>query len=321
MDASVIVATRNRAQFLSALLDALAEQTLPADTSWELIVVDNGSTDTTAQVLMQEQGRGRLPLLPLQEAIPGKSRALNLAMARARGRLWIFTDDDVLPEPGWLGAYLDAARRHPTITGFAGRVLPKWLGELPGWLHTEGDFAMPRGITNTRDFGPDEHLLPGDVIPGGVNTALRADAARRNGEFRVDMGPGTSIPYAEDTDFMGRYAKSGGGFWYVPRAVLHHCNVPERMTKAYVMRWAYQAARCQVLGAAARKDAVTSTAGVPNYLWRQVAERGVAWLFELRPMHRIMRGLRFNTTRGQIRGYRELQDPRQRDGSDKKLRG
>lgn len=306
MDASVIVATRNRSRFLGALLDALAGQALPAGTSWELLVVDNGSSDDTAHVLAQEIDRGRLPLLALSEPTPGKSRALNLAMARARGDLWVFTDDDVLPEPEWLGAYIDAARRHPNIDGFAGRVLPKWLGELPEWLHTEGPFAMPRGITNTRDFGLDEHRLPREVIPGGVNTALRADAARLNGEFRVDVGPGTSIPYAEDTDFMGRYTQRGGEFWYVPQALLHHCNIPERMTKAYVMRWAYQAARCQVLTATLRADGVPRIAGVPNYLWRQLVERGLTWLLEPRPMHRLMSGLRLNTTIGQIRGYREL---------------
>lgn len=311
MDASVIVATRNRSRFVSALLDALAAQVLPAGTSWELLVVDNGSTDDTAQVLAQELDRGRLPLLALLEPTPGKSRALNLAMARARGDLWVLTDDDVLPHPEWLGAYIDAARRHPNIDGFAGRVLPKWLGDLPGWLHVEGPFAMPRGITNTRDFGLDEHRLPREVIPGGVNTALRADAATRNGEFRVDVGPGTPIPYAEDTDFMGRYTQGGGEFWYVPKALLHHCNIPERMTKAYVMRWAYQAARCQVLTATLRANGVPRIAGVPNYLWRQLVERGLAWLLEPRPMHRLMLGLRLNTTLGQIRGYRELKNSRE----------
>jgi len=125
MDASVIVATRNRSLFLGALLDAFARQTLPTGTSWELLVVDNGSTDDTADVLAQELDRGRLPLLALREPVPGKSRALNLAMARARGDLWVFTvrwprDPQVAGRPAWLAAYRGALCHAPRDHQHAG---------------------------------------------------------------------------------------------------------------------------------------------------------------------------------------------------------
>ena len=305
MDLSLIVATRNRAGSLSSLFDALARQQLPPGVEWEFVIVDNGSTDSTKLCISDEQQCGRLPLAPQVEPQPGKSRALNLAMRHARGRLWLFTDDDVLPDPLWIASYLEAARQHPARNGFAGRVLPKWMGPLPPWLHTDGEFAVPRGITNTRDFGLEPHLLPPEVIPGGVNTALRADAAQLIGHFRVDLGPGTTNPYAEDTEFMRRFVAHHGPFWYVPQALLFHCNIPERMTKEYILRWAYEAARCQVLGLGGVDDA-PRTAGVPNYLWRQAAQRSLATLIEVRPLHRLKLGLGLRTTLGQIRGYRDL---------------
>lgn len=305
MDASVIVATRNRSGFLAALLDALAKQQVPEGVVWELLIVDNGSGDATPQVLAHELSIGRLPLTPLCEPIPGKSRALNLAMGRARGDLWIFTDDDVLPEPAWLAAYIDAAQRHPAVQGFAGRVLPKWLGPLPPWLHTEGPFAVPRGITNTRDFGTDESPLPREVIPGGVNTALRSAAARQAGLFRVDLGPGTSVPYAEDTEYMKRVIEACGPFLYVPGAMLHHCNVPERMTKAYVLRWLREAARSQVLSSSSPALNSAAIHGVPRYLLRQVSQRFVSWALEPRPLPRFRRAMHLHTSIGQIRGHLE----------------
>ena len=70
----------------------------------------------------------------------------------------MFTDADVEPEPVWLKSYIDASLSHPEIDEFAGKVLAKWLGDLPGWLHTEGPFAVPCGITNIRDFGSEKNV-------------------------------------------------------------------------------------------------------------------------------------------------------------------
>ncbi|ANE57096.1 glycosyltransferase family A protein [Methylomonas sp. DH-1] len=306
LNASVIISTRNRAHILPRLFDALADMRLAANTSWELLLIDNGSTDNTAQVVADEAAAGRLPLLMLSEPIPGKSRALNRAMRAARGELLVFTDDDVEPSPAWLQAYIDAAAQHPEFDGFAGKVLPKWLGQIPDWLHTEGPFALPRGITNTRDFGDAQGVLAIDVIPGGVNTALRSGAAARNGWFREDLGPGTTIPFTEDTDYMRRYRAGGGTFWYVPDALLFHCNIPERMTKDYVRHWMHEVARCQIL-AFGKKPAGKCLAGVPLYLWRQWIARGLCSCLEPRPDQRLQLQMKWRFTAGEIRGYRELQ--------------
>ncbi|MCQ8181440.1 glycosyltransferase [Methylomonas sp. SURF-1] len=311
LNASVIISTRNRAQILPRLFDALAGMRLTADVRWELLLIDNGSTDDTAQVIADEISTGRLPLQMLSEPIPGKSRALNRAIREARGKLLVFTDDDVEPSPAWLQAYIDAAAQHPEIDGFAGKVLPKWLGKIPDWLHTEGPFSLPRGITNTRDFGDNESLLANDVIPGGVNTALRSAAAARNGWFREDLGPGTTIPFTEDTDYMRRYREGGGTFWYVPNALLFHCNVPERMTKGYVRHWMYEVARCQVL-AFGKKPAGKCLAGVPLYLWRQWIARGLRSCLEPRPDQRLQLQMKRCFTAGEICGYRQLQAFRDR---------
>lgn len=305
LNATVIISTRNRASILPRLFDALALQILPSTSRWEFILVNNGSTDNTSAVINAEILRHRLPLVSLFEALPGKSRALNLAIKQARGELLIFTDDDVEPEPAWLQAYIDASLSQPDIDGFAGKVLPKWLGELPSWLHTEGPFALPRGITNTRDFGCEQKMLPDEIIPGGVNTALRKSAVAKSGWFRVELGPGTDIPFAEDTDYMRRYRQAGGSFLYVPSALLHHCNAPERMTKNYVTDWMYQVGRCEILAFNNTFNS-RSVAGIPLYLLRQAIERTLIWWLEPRPQHRFQKKMKWMLVAGKIQGYRQL---------------
>jgi glycosyltransferase involved in cell wall biosynthesis len=304
-NATVIISTRNRAGILPRLFDALALQILPSTSQWEFILVNNGSTDQTSAVINAEILRQRLPLTSLLEALPGKSRALNLAIKQARGELLIFTDDDVEPEPAWLQSYIDASLSHPDIDGFAGKVLPKWLGELPSWLHTEGPFALPRGITNTRDFGDKPKILSDEVVPGGVNTALRKSAVTTTGWFRIELGPGTDIPFAEDTDYMRRYQQAGGRFLYLPSALLHHCNAPERMTKNYVTNWMYQVGRCEIL-AFNNTFKPRSVAGIPIYLLRQAVERAIIWWLEPRPQHRFQKKMQWMLVAGKIQGYRQL---------------
>jgi len=305
LNASVIISTRNRASILPRLFDALAAMRLNNETRWELLMVDNGSSDDTVAVISAEAERGRLPVHCVSEPIPGKSRALNRAIKQAQAELLVFTDDDVEPQATWLQAYIDAAALHPEIDGFAGKVLPKWLGDIPAWLHTEGEFALPRGITNTRDFGMSQQILDEQAIPGGVNTALRAEAVAKNGWFREELGPGTSVPFTEDTEYMGRFRRGGGEFWYVPEALLYHCNIPERMTKAYVCRWMFDVARCQVL-AYADVPAGKNIAGIPLYLLRHYLSRIVSFWLEPREQQRLQKKMKWMFTAGEIAGYRQL---------------
>lgn len=305
LNASVIISTRNRAYQLPLLFSALSLMEIPPHLSWELIIIDNGSNDDTSAVISAEIKKNRLPVVLLSEPIPGKSRALNLGITKTNSELIIFTDDDVEPDPLWLKSYIEASHKYPEIDGFAGKVIPRWLGKSPEWLHTKGEFALPRGITNTRDFGNKMHILPDDIIPGGVNTALRRCVLSKTGAFRVELGPGTLVPFAEDTEYMWRYKARGGKFLYVPKALLYHCNIPERMTKSYVNNWMFEVARCQVL-AFETSVKYKTISGIPTYLIRQCIERFITWIFEPRSNQRLQKKMKLFHTFGKINGYRQL---------------
>src|SRR4051812_20676605 len=102
LDASVLIATRNRPAQLAETLGYLARQASDG-VRFEVIVADNGGDAATAAVLAD--ARAALDVVAVVEPRPGKNRALNRALPRARGALLVFTDDDVEPRAGWLAAH------------------------------------------------------------------------------------------------------------------------------------------------------------------------------------------------------------------------
>lgn len=115
---TVLLATKNRAQLLSRVLESFCSLETP-DSGWKLVVVDNGSTDESTKVL--ESFRGRLPLQALIEANPGKNSALNAGLRFIEGDLTVLTDDDVFPRSDWLVQLRKAANAHPEFTMFGGQ--------------------------------------------------------------------------------------------------------------------------------------------------------------------------------------------------------
>jgi glycosyltransferase involved in cell wall biosynthesis len=134
LDVSILLSTRNRVHVLARTLEAFRALDT-RDLTWELVAVNNGSSDSTAGVLAR--ARESLPLVALSEPVPGKNRALNRALAIARGRRLIFIDDDVLPSHGWVAEYEAAARRWPEHSIFAGPIRPAMPPGAPPVLADE----------------------------------------------------------------------------------------------------------------------------------------------------------------------------------------
>lgn len=295
MDASIILATRDRAKLLAQTLEHLESQEAPG-IRWEVVVVDNGSTDDTPAVL--ERAAARLPLVKLAEPRPGKNRALNRALELARGELLLFTDDDVIADPHWVAEMVGASRRWPGAAVFGGRVDLVYPPGTPDWLRDPTHPAL-----NFGRYTLAEPEGPVGVPPTGANFAVRR-AALAGIRFREDIGPDGTRDYAmgSETALILQLEHAGATIVYVPRAVVHHVVRRRQLATGQLLCRSYRLGRGEVRWASLASRPSVRVLGVPRYLWRQVAVSGIHWMASAlfgRP-RRLAAGLEFCRTLGHM---------------------
>lgn len=210
--ASFIVCTRNRAQALEACIRSIEAASLAhGSMTSELVVVDNGSTDDTAERLARIVATSSITIIPVVERRRGLAAARNAGMERSRGRILIFIDDDCEVDLH----YLRDLERHyaggERLVIRGGRVELGDARDLP--------FTIKRSPEPAR-FTPDVH--PGGFILG-CNMTMHREVARRVGRFDERFGAGSALQSAEDTDYLVRAFKLGIPVEYVPDMnVLHY---------------------------------------------------------------------------------------------------
>ena len=222
---SVIIPTRNRARSLKVLLDSLQNAARPSSTEIEIIVVNNGSTDETSQILNEEAAIARpLDLVVLHQPIPGKANAINLALTVAQGEILMIVDDDVSIHPQCLVKHLDAYEQG-SFSALQGKVQPG--------RDLKGQCADPSQLQKYNiplvDYGDEIIQIQGLT---GTNMSFKREVLERIGAFDVRLGPGAS-GFSEDTEFSMRIRRAGFKIGYTPLAIVYHELNPERYGRAY----------------------------------------------------------------------------------------
>jgi len=250
--ATVAIVTRNRAAALDRALHAHAQLEVPAGLAWEVVVVDNASTDDTPAVL--DRHAGRLPLRRFVEREPGVSAGRNRAVAEARGEYLLWIDDDAVPERGWLAAYAAAFTRWPNAALLGGPIDVAFDAPLPDWFQRAWPRVAP--VFGYRDLGPEPLLLPPreNMLPFGTNYVTRA-ADQRRFVYDVTLGRHPAFPGRgqEETDLMLAMLQSGLEGRWVPDAKVTHCKGLDRVTTGFLAsHWeeygAYRGQRRPVAG-------------------------------------------------------------------------
>jgi len=235
--ATVLICTYNRARALGEALDSLGRMTVPAALTWDVLVVDNNSSDDTAAVVRQRQSAFPVPLHYLHEPRQGKSYALNTGLAAGRSAFVVFTDDDVLVEPGWLEAAIAPMLADPSIDYTGGPVSPIWEAPCPPWLDRHhGDLW---GTIAIQDHGPSPFVYEErQRVPLGANMAVRRALIDSVGGFDPAFGrTGTSLLGQEQAEFFFRTRAHGARGAYAPDMKLHHHVPASRLTRRYFRRW------------------------------------------------------------------------------------
>jgi glycosyltransferase involved in cell wall biosynthesis len=235
---SVAVITFNRSRQLRQALGGIVRQDYPAD-RWELLVIDNNSTDDTRDVIASFVTASPAPRRIL-ETRQGLDYGRNRAVEEAKGDLIVLVDDDILVEPDWLSqlvAPFSSESAHK-IGVVGGEVIPVFPDGIPAWQ--EGTHR-PLGFRS--DPGP----LPPNQAPMGANFAFPKWVFVRFGLFdtRLDR-QGSRLFGGGDSQMIRRLRSVGLEAWFVPGAKVLHQIPAERLTLGYSLRHAFDSARSRV---------------------------------------------------------------------------
>lgn len=232
MDLTVIICTRDRAASLSRTLSSLAAAE-PPGSRWELLVVDNGSRDATAEVIAGFADR--LPIRRVWQPTPGLSNARNAGVGASSGRHILWTDDDVVVHREWLSAYMSAFSAHPAAALFGGPTRPVFEEPVQTWFRDEA--LRLESLLAIRDFGAAEAALTPDRIPYGLNYAVRGDVQRRLPyDASLGVAPGRRTGGEEVEVMKVIFSEGGSGVW-VPTAWVDHMIPAARQTEAYIISY------------------------------------------------------------------------------------
>ncbi len=227
-EVAVVVCTRNR----SAALVRACEAILGVDydpTRWEMVIVDNASTDDTAEVARSVAAAhpGRVRVVVEEEI--GLSAARNAGIRETSAELIAFIDDDAFPNPEWLAAVV-VGFVQPEVMCVGGPVDPLIEGELPSWFQ---ELFLP--YLAAWDPGPKPIELHYIEYPRGANVTYRRSGLSLVGGFSTHLGrKGTSLLSCEETELCLRLERAGYTIRYQPGARVRHVTPVDRMTPGWM---------------------------------------------------------------------------------------
>jgi glycosyltransferase involved in cell wall biosynthesis len=239
---TVLIPTYNRAEVLEATLEAL----VGIDRSGiecAFVVIDNNSTDRTAEVVRRYFGR--LPITLLSEPQPGKNCALNRALREIELRdLVVFIDDDVTPANDWLQEIVAASARWPNVAVFGGAVEVLWPdGKAPEWA--EADWIKAFGFSWHR-YAEAEVFYEPPACPFGPNFWVRSRVFEVEPWFDETIGPRpVNRIMGSETAFLRRLQEKGLAALHVPTCVVQHRIRRSECAIAALQRRAYTFGRGQ----------------------------------------------------------------------------
>ena len=230
---SVIIPTLNRASYLKTTLFSTLKQSVPRD-EYEIIVVDNGSTDNTKQVVEDLNQQYNNGIRYLYEAHPGLHIGRHLGAKHAHGEILLYGDDDIIASPDWVKE-IRACYSRKEVGTVGGKIMPKFEVPPPKWVR-----FFDSGYLSLLDLG-DKYLEINTKEIYGCNLSIRKDVLFELGGFHPDAMPQNLIKYRGDgeTALMSKVVEAGYKTVYNPKAYVYHVIPSSRLTIDYFKRRAF----------------------------------------------------------------------------------
>ncbi len=233
------ICTHNRATFLPRLLEVLQDMAVPAGLSFEVLVVDNASSDETPRLVQDYVQRNPSRFVYVREEKLGLSHARNLALRTSSADVIAFIDDDAIPRSGWLPAIIEGYSSGHDVGVVGGQVLlafsndaklPRWFGKAlyPHYSHRE--FEGEKAFESHRPVDD----------PYGANIAFRRSLALDLGGFNVNLGrQGGRLLGGEETQLCQDIRSAGYRVLLHPRSVVDHFIPAGRISLKQLLQQAW----------------------------------------------------------------------------------
>jgi len=294
---AAIISTYNRCDTLAKTLESLAASAIPDSTEWEIVVIDNNSSDRTRQIVedfsRRFPGRFRYAFEPRQ----GKSCALNRGIRETQAEVLAFTDDDVIAEPAWLWS-LTRNLFSGEWEGAGGRILPLNTAPIPDWIPRD----LYGVLWGSFDLGDESRDI--SLAPYGGNMAFRRDVFE-HGLFRTDIGPGVRgarSTNCEDQNIGEGVLRRGGKLRYEPDAIIRHPFDTQRISRKYISKVFFQMGRYKALETESKR----AVHGIPRRYFTIVKLLGVEcpkrlyrWVSTSEPAQRLTWRVLLSSSLGQ----------------------
>lgn len=229
-----VICCHNSARRLPETMRHLSAQKTGADTRWEVLIVNNASTDDTAEVARRHwTGPPSVPLRIVDEPQPGLSHARVRALAEAKGEIVSFIDDDNWVCADWVEKVASFMAAHPEVgalggynTAVSARPFPPWFEKYRRYFAVAGDEVIEGDLTGT------------DRMLVGAGFSLRKAAAEQleRGGFSYSLSGrnGRAMSSGEDQELCLALQLSGWRLWYTRDISLQHFIPENRQNLAYV---------------------------------------------------------------------------------------
>lgn len=275
VDVSIIICTYNRCESLKITLESLLKQEADDRLYWRVLVVDNNSTDQTKSVVESFMASFDGRLKYFLETQRGISYARNRGIKEALGEFIAFTDDDCVVDKGWVSNLYDTFKQY-NADAVGGRILPIYPEFVPAWV--KDNIRLLCGAIVFHDNGEGVKMYQKPMVEAvGANMAFRAEAFRRYGLFRTDLGVGQGI-MGEDTEFFKRLQQGQSKLYYCGSALVWHPVDKNRMSLGYISKWNKALGKYRFMADESGKidPQLKCLFGIPRYLLRSIIQDAFA---------------------------------------------
>ncbi|WP_159816965.1 glycosyltransferase [Colwellia sp. 20A7] len=259
MNLSIVFATYKNEKILQKSLEAYC--LIETKYQWELIIIDNACRQETRELI--ERYKQYLPIVFLEQPIPGKNSALNLALPLIKSDLVLFTDNDILPNDNLVTICVEAAKNYSDVSIFSGQILPD--RELPLWLDTTSHrICSALGIYNKGE--QDKDIFPEDVWGG--NMLVKKEVFTNGVMFNTSVGPnGKDYVMGSETELLKRLQADGFKAMYLASSKVYHQIRDEQLSLDWLSQRALRSGKGSAFN---NEDNAIKLCGVPRYLFKKL---------------------------------------------------